>query len=80
MVHSLAGAGASVDRDPETDVLVVNKQFRVAIVVARYEVTQTGSPRWTLRFDRDLNPDLTIAVRMNGSNATRSAPKRPPPS
>jgi DNA invertase Pin-like site-specific DNA recombinase len=70
VVQSLAGAGAHVDRDADTDVLIVNNQFRVSIVVARYEVTPTGSPRWTLRFDPDQNPDLTIAVRMDGSNAS----------
>ena len=28
-----------------------------------------GLPRWTIRFDRSLDPDLTIAVRMDASNA-----------
>ena len=36
--------------------------------VARYELTPSGSPRWTIRFDRGLDPDLTIAVRMDSAN------------
>jgi hypothetical protein len=57
------------ERDPGTDLLTVNEQFRVSIVLSRYEVTTTGSPRWTTRFDRGLEPDLTIAVRMDATNA-----------
>jgi DNA invertase Pin-like site-specific DNA recombinase len=69
VVRALVGAGAHVERDPDTDLLLVNDQFRVSIVLSRYEVTTTGSPRWTIRFDRGLDPDLTIAVRMDASNA-----------
>jgi hypothetical protein len=50
--------------------LTVNGQLRVSLVLSRYEKTSTGSPRWTIRFDRGLDPDLTIAVRMDASNAT----------
>ncbi len=66
--RSLSQAGAHVDRDEATDLLTVNGQFTVSIVLSRYEITPTGTPRWTLRFDRGLNPDLTIAVRMDSSN------------
>ncbi len=69
VVQALGSAGARVERDPETDLFVVNDLFRVSIVLSRYEVTPTGSPRWTIRFDRGLEPDLTIAVRMDASNA-----------
>jgi DNA invertase Pin-like site-specific DNA recombinase len=69
VVRSLAGAGARVDRDADTDLLTINGQFRVSIVLSRYDKTAAGAPRWTIRFDRGLDPDLTIAVRMDGSNA-----------
>ncbi|MCC6649379.1 MAG: recombinase family protein [Polyangiaceae bacterium] len=69
VVQALASAGARIERDPETDLFIVNDQFRVSIVLSRYEVTASGSPRWTIRFDRGLEPDLTIAVRMDASNA-----------
>jgi DNA invertase Pin-like site-specific DNA recombinase len=65
----LVETGASVVRNEVSDLLTVNDQFRVSIVLSRYEVTSTGSPRWTLRFDRSLDPDLTIAVRMNSANS-----------
>jgi DNA invertase Pin-like site-specific DNA recombinase len=68
VARSLGSVGGHVERDPETDVLTINGQFRVSIVLSRYEVTATGSPRWTIRFDRGLAPDLTIAVRMDATN------------
>jgi hypothetical protein len=30
--------------------------------------TQTGSSRWGIRLERGLNPDITIAIRMNETN------------
>ena len=66
----LVHAGAQVERDPTSDILVVNGQFTVSLVVSRYEVTPAGAPRWTIRFDRGLDPDLTIAVRMDDGNAS----------
>ncbi len=69
VVRSLEAVGARVEREPGADLLVINGLFRVAIVVSRYEVTTTGAPRWTIAFDRDVDPELTIAVRMNGGNA-----------
>jgi DNA invertase Pin-like site-specific DNA recombinase len=70
VVRSLAGAGAHVERDAATDLLTVNGLFTVSIVLSRYEVTPGGAPRWTIRFDRSLDPDLTIAVRMDADNET----------
>ncbi|MBK8998002.1 MAG: recombinase family protein [Myxococcales bacterium] len=69
VVQTLEGGGAHVQRDASTDLIVVNGLFSVSIVLSRYEVTPTGTPRWTIRFDRGLNPDLTIAVRMDATNA-----------
>ncbi|CAN5925131.1 recombinase family protein [soil metagenome] len=67
--RALVGAGAHAARDPATDVITVNDSFRVAIVLSRYERTPAGTPRWTIRLDRGLEPDLTIAVRMDASNS-----------
>ena len=70
IVRSLEAVGAQVDREPGADCLVINGQFRVAIVLSRYTCTATGAPRWTISIDRDLDPDLTIAVRMDCGNAS----------
>ncbi|HVW30402.1 MAG TPA: recombinase family protein [Polyangiaceae bacterium] len=69
VVRALEAAGGSVGRDPTTDLLFVNDYLSVSVVLARYQTTATGQPRWTIRIDQGLRPDLTIAVRMDGSNA-----------
>lgn len=59
--------GRSV-RDPLTDLLTVNGEFTVSVVIARCRETDAGSLRWHIRFDTRLQPDLTVAVRMDRTN------------
>jgi hypothetical protein len=54
--------------DPETELLLVNGEFRVSVVLCRHTATQGGSSRWAVRFDTGLRPDLTIAVRLQPGN------------
>lgn len=68
IVAGLDGAGATVSRDPETDLLEVNEEFSLSVVVARCKETPAGALRWRLRFDTGLNPDITVAVRMDPRN------------
>ncbi|WP_342634677.1 recombinase family protein [Borborobacter arsenicus] len=67
-VQPIEGVGASVVRDPATDLLVINGEFITSIVVARCLQTPTGSLRWKVRFDTGLHPDITIAIRMDAEN------------
>lgn len=60
--------GATVVRDPETDLLTINDEFTASIVVARSLRTSTGSLRWKIRLDAGLAPDLTVALRMDQAN------------
>jgi len=57
--------------DPETELISVNGELMISVVIARCYHTPGGSYRWRLRFDTGLQPDVTIAVRMD---ATNSAP------
>jgi len=68
IVAGLRQAGAKVLRAEETDLLVVNGEFSLSVVIARCKETPTGALRWRLRFDTGLNPDITIAVRMDARN------------
>jgi len=72
MVEEIAAglrqAGATVLREEETDLLAVNGEFSLSVVIARCKETQAGALRWRLRFDSGLNPDITIAVRMDARN------------
>jgi len=67
-VRSLEKNGGVVTRDVDTDLLVVNNMLTVSIVIARCYATASGAFRWTVRLDTGLDPDLTIAVRMDAPN------------
>jgi DNA invertase Pin-like site-specific DNA recombinase len=68
VIGQLRKAGASVRRDPITDLYIVNDEFSLSLVVARSKPTSGGSMRWNLRFETSLRPDVTIAVRLCSNN------------
>jgi len=70
VITRLAGIGVSVERDPATELLILDHELTVSLVLSRCLRTGTGSSRWMLRFEDGLRPDLTIAVRMNEANQT----------
>ena len=61
-------AVATVTRDAKTDLITINREFSTSIVLARCTTTPAGRLRWNVRLDTILHPDITIAVRMTGSN------------
>ncbi len=71
VAHTIAGieeAGGLVDRNPETDLLNINREFTASLVIVRCLETNAGSLRWNIRFDTRLRPDITVAVRMDRPN------------
>jgi hypothetical protein len=68
VITRLAEMSVSVERDPVTDLLVLDHELTVSIVLSRCLRTEAGGARWLLRFENSLRPDLTIAVRMDESN------------
>lgn len=60
--------GGLIERDNSTDLLNINREFTVSIVLSRCQVYETGTRRWKIRFDSSLQPDITVAVRLDGSN------------
>ncbi|WP_439408566.1 recombinase family protein [Bradyrhizobium sp. DASA03076] len=69
-IESIQEAGGQVSMDPLTDLLTINDEFTASIVIARSFKTQSGFPRWKIRLDASLRPDITIALRMNEDNAS----------
>lgn len=69
VIEGVEKLGAKVLLDPMTELLHVNEEFTASIVIARHLLTSTGSSRWKLRFDTGLQPNVTIGVRMDSSNA-----------
>ena len=67
-IEEIERIGGVVSRDPATDLLTVNDEFTASIVPSRCKPTQAGSKRWKIRLDTGLAPDLTVALRMDGTN------------
>jgi DNA invertase Pin-like site-specific DNA recombinase len=65
---SIGDLGGTIQRDPATDLLVVNREFTVSLVLARCQTHDNGRNRWKVRFDTSLAPDITVAVRLNHAN------------
>lgn len=70
VVAGLEHLGALVEVDPDTDRLLVNEELTASVAVARATSTGAGALRWKVRFDVALQPDLTIAVRLDETNTT----------
>jgi hypothetical protein len=69
IIGRLKSEGADVERDPATDLLTVNREFTASLVLARCLHTG-GAFRWVIRLDTSLEPDITIAARMEPENAS----------
>jgi hypothetical protein len=68
VITRLAALDVSVERDPATELLILDHELTVSLVLSRCLRTATGSSRWLLRFEESLRPDLTISVRMDETN------------
>lgn len=68
VISRLGDLGVSVERDPATELLILDRELTVSLVLSRCLRTPAGSRRWLLRFEEGLRPDLTIAIRMDDAN------------
>lgn len=64
----MAALGGTIRREPSTDLLNVNDEFRASVVLARCQRRESGHLFWKVRFDTGLAPDLTVAVRLAPDN------------
>lgn len=67
-ISGVEAVGGEVDRDPQSDILIINEEFTVSIVIVRCLQTGAGASRWNIRLDTGHLPDLTIVVRMGQTN------------
>ena len=65
---AIRAIGGDAQRDPATDLLVINGEFSISLVLARCLTTAAGSRRWKIRLDTSLCPDITVAVRLDVCN------------
>jgi DNA invertase Pin-like site-specific DNA recombinase len=68
VIAGVRNLGATVVRDPDTDHLLVNDEFRACVALSRCHTTDTGSPRWLVRLEHANPAHITIAVRMSPDN------------
>jgi hypothetical protein len=68
VITRLAALQLTVERDPATEMLILERELTVSLILCRCLRTETGTSRWMLRFEESLRPDLTIAVRMDEAN------------
>jgi DNA invertase Pin-like site-specific DNA recombinase len=69
VIRQIEGLGATMILDEKTQLLHLNNELRVSIVLCRHCITGSGSSRWVIRLDEELKPDITVAVRMDSTNA-----------
>ena len=67
-ISQIQELGGKIQRDEKTDLLTVNDEFTASIVVGRCWQTKAGSMRWLIRIETGLNPDITVAIRMDSVN------------
>jgi DNA invertase Pin-like site-specific DNA recombinase len=68
-IEGMEAVGGTIRQDMSTDLLTINEEFTASLVIVRCLHTPAGSLRWKLRLDTALDPDLTVAVRMDAANA-----------
>ncbi len=69
IISKLAGLGVAVGRDPATELLTLDHELTASLVLSRCLRTALGgTPRWLVRFEESLRPDVTIVARMNEMN------------
>jgi len=68
VIGNIRQLGGEIVADPANDLLTVNQEFTASVVLARCRQQDSGSFRWLIRLDAGLNPDITVAVRMDSEN------------
>lgn len=68
IINRIRQMGATVDRDPITDLLLINEEFTASLILARCRQTPAGDYRWLLRLEQSHCPDITVAGRLNPGN------------
>lgn len=53
----------------ESQLITINDNLKLSVIVSRCKARSSGSLRWVVRFDRSLEPDISIVVRMDSANS-----------
>jgi len=67
-IKQLEQIGATVVWDEDVEQLLINGEYRAAVVVSRCRLTEAGTPWWQISFDQKRPPDITVLIRMDQAN------------
>jgi hypothetical protein len=60
IITRLAALSVSVERDPATELLVLEQELSVSFILARCLRTERTAVRWLLRFEESQRPTLRL--------------------
>ena len=69
IISQLSANGASVEKDPTTGILKINRDFQASLVIARCQTCHRDHLRWLVRLEQSTDCDITIAARMSQDNS-----------
>jgi DNA invertase Pin-like site-specific DNA recombinase len=67
-IRRIQELGGTVHREVTSDLIFINGEIKVSVVICRCIQTKAGNNRWKIRLDSSLEPDITIAIRMDEAN------------
>lgn len=67
-IEAIKSLGATIHREVEDNLLRLNNELKLSVIICRCFKTSAGAHRWKLRLDTGLDPDITIAIRMDPEN------------
>jgi DNA invertase Pin-like site-specific DNA recombinase len=68
-IRRIKEIGGRVRREVTNDLLIVNEEIKISVVICRCYKTPAGNSQWKIHLDTGLLPDITIAIRMDQTNA-----------
>lgn len=67
-IRKIKELGGTVRREFTSDLLFINDELKISVIICRCQKTQTEKYRWKIHLDAGLQPDITIAIRMDAQN------------
>lgn len=67
-IEKIKALGGTVRQEEETELLIINESLKVSMVVGRCKQTMNGGANWRIMLDTGLEPDITVAIRMDRQN------------
>ncbi|HEU5047351.1 MAG TPA: recombinase family protein [Rickettsiales bacterium] len=67
-IQTIEKMGGWVRQEKPSELLIINEELKVSVVICRCKQMPSGSHRWRIHLDSSLDPDITLAIRMDVNN------------